>query len=451
MAGRIGRVGCALSLAGVLLAPSGVLAATDGELCESAKLKAAGTFAQCRGKADSVDAKSPDATKRQASYDKCEANLAKAYAKAENKYGAECPTVGDVTDVRDYLSQCTDDVGAATQPGGGVPDYVVDLAACSTSLSSTQAQLTTCTGDEATCQSSLATAQSGTSTAADVLAGKTFSSGAGLGATGTMPNVGAVTITPGATSQAIAAGYHDGSGTVAGDADLVAGNIVSGVSVFGVTGTATTGTTITNGLLKTGQTTSWGAGSDGAVRAGTAESFTDNGNGTVTDNRTGLTWEKKSDDDGIHDQDTFYTWGSAQTGLMDGTMVTTFLAALNTAPCFAGSCDWRIPNRAELLSITNLQTVAPAVSSPFNNNCGSVYVYPGVPGNPGCTVMSCSCTKTNNEADAWKSFYWSSSTVHSKPSTAWGVFFVTGDVGSVTKSSSGLYVGGYVRAVRGGL
>ena len=103
MAGRIGRVGCALSLAGVLLAPSRVLAATDGELCESTKLKAASTFAQCRGKVDSVDAKSPDAAKRQASYDKCEANLVKAYAKAENKYGTECPTVGDVTDVRDYL------------------------------------------------------------------------------------------------------------------------------------------------------------------------------------------------------------------------------------------------------------------------------------------------------------------------------------------------------------
>jgi hypothetical protein len=430
MAGRIGRVGCALSLAGVLLAPSMAIAATAGELCESAKLKAAGTFARCRGKADSTYAVKGDAVKRQAAYDKCEASLAKAYAKAENKHGAECPTVGDVTDVRDYLSQCTNDVGAATQPGGGVPDYVVELAACNTSL---------------------ATAQSGTSTAADVLAGKTFSAGAGLGATGTMPNVGAVTITPGATSQAISAGYHDGSGTVAGDADLVAGNIVSGVSVFGVTGTATTGTTITNGLLRTGQTTSWGAGSDGAVQAGTASSFTDNGNGTVTDNRTGLIWEKKSDDGGIHDQDTVYTWGSAQTGLMDGTMVTTFLAALNTAPCFAGSCDWRIPNRAELLSITNLETFAPAVSSAFNSNCGAVYGFGNFPSNPGCTVTSCSCTKTFNEADAWKSFYWSSSSNNSNASTAWGVYFVTGDVGIATKSSSGLYVGGYVRAVRGGL
>lgn len=50
----------------------------------------------------------------------------------------------------------------------------------------------------------------------------------------------AATITPGTSSQTIAAGtYLTGTQTIAGDADLVAGNIKSGVNIFGVNGTFT--------------------------------------------------------------------------------------------------------------------------------------------------------------------------------------------------------------------
>jgi len=45
-----------------------------------------------------------------------------------------------------------------------------------------------------------------------------------------------VAITPGTSAQAISAGYHNGSGSVAGDANLVAANIKAGVTIFGVTG-----------------------------------------------------------------------------------------------------------------------------------------------------------------------------------------------------------------------
>lgn len=77
----------------------------------------------------------------------------------------------------------------------------------------------------------------GDATAANVLSGKVFSSqSAGVGITGTMPNRGAVTITPGATNKTIVAGYHNGSGYVVGDANLVAANIKSGVNIFGVAG-----------------------------------------------------------------------------------------------------------------------------------------------------------------------------------------------------------------------
>ena len=59
-------------------------------------------------------------------------------------------------------------------------------------------------------------------------------------------------------------------------------------------------------LPTTGQTACWdstgapisctGTGHDGDTQTGAPFSFTDNGDGTITDNRTGLMWEKLSDD-----------------------------------------------------------------------------------------------------------------------------------------------------------
>lgn len=56
--------------------------------------------------------------------------------------------------------------------------------------------------------------------------------------TGAIPSQNATTITPGTSAKtAISAGtYAAGAATVAGDANLVAGNIKEGVSIFGVTG-----------------------------------------------------------------------------------------------------------------------------------------------------------------------------------------------------------------------
>lgn len=81
----------------------------------------------------------------------------------------------------------------------------------------------------------------GNAGAADVLSGKTFSNGSASGLTGTIPDNGATVYTPGTADQAVTAGYHNGSGKVAGDADLVAANIKYGTKIFGVTGTFTIG------------------------------------------------------------------------------------------------------------------------------------------------------------------------------------------------------------------
>lgn len=66
--------------------------------------------------------------------------------------------------------------------------------------------------------------------AANVLTGTTIA-----GTAGTMPNEGAVTITPGSTAQAIPAGYHNGSGTVPAVV-VPAANVLTGTTIAGTAG-----------------------------------------------------------------------------------------------------------------------------------------------------------------------------------------------------------------------
>ena len=199
-----------------------------------------------------------------------------------------------------------------------------------------------------------------------------------------------------------------------------------------------------------GQTTSSGPGSDGNVRAGAALSYADNGDGTITDNNTGLTWEKKDGSRGIHDQDNKYTWGLRYGEYtMNGTMVTEFLAALNTPPCFAAHCDWRIPNVRELHSIVAYYGLSPAVATgpTIPPTSGAVfynlYGCGRVDGAGGCTDLTrpdCTCTA--------RAEYWSSSTGPrpSEISRAWYVDFADGGVGNEDKAATLA-----VRAVHGGL
>lgn len=215
----------------------------------------------------------------------------------------------------------------------------------------------------------------------------------------------------------------------------------------------------------TGQTTSYVAGDDGDIRAGAPLKYRDNGDGTVTDENTNLMWEKKDQAvGGLHNWDNTYPWqgtcsnnattvcgtdadcSSGGTCTVSGGKMTIFqwVAQLNTPPCFAHHCDWRIPNVKELQSIVDYQTYLPPVTAAFNNNCAS-----------GCTVdgadntSECSCTQSVGPS---KGYYWSSSTYAPSPIVlppgsllAWGVLFGDGDVLSAGKTDDD-----YVRAVRCG-
>lgn len=109
-------------------------------------------------------------------------------------------------------------------------------------------------------------------------------------------------------------------------------------------------------LPRTGQTACWdsngnpiacaGTGQDGEKQTGVAlpaPRFTDNGNGTIRDNLTGLVWLKKAncfaDQDWTHALDKVKTLASGACGLTDGSK--------------AGG--WRLPNRKEMLSLLNRQ------------------------------------------------------------------------------------------------
>jgi len=186
-------------------------------------------------------------------------------------------------------------------------------------------------------------------------------------------------------------------------------------------------------LLKTGQASCFddtgaaipcsGTGQDGDVQAGLAPSHTDNGDGTVTDNHSGLMWEKKSRDGGLHDMFLNVSWSDAFAHVQN----------LN-ATSFAGYNDWRLPNINELIGLVDFGTQAPAVSSAFNTKCTL-----------GCTVTTCSCT-----SGAYH--YWSSTS--GNPPMALAVSFYDGTVQAWWKSGDSPWYDPdlpvYARAVRGG-
>jgi hypothetical protein len=215
-------------------------------------------------------------------------------------------------------------------------------------------------------------------------------------------------------------------------------------------------------VLATGQTTKYAAGDDGDLKKGALLSYSDNGDGTITDNNTGLVWEKKVAGDGytsstdLHDVDNYYLWTGicsgngyvecdadadcptgqtchATDGQGTGMTIFRWVAALNAAN-FAGHDDWRIPNVNELLSIVHYGDFDPPIHPAFRGaNCAGR-----------CTDIAsaaCSCTQLSDA-------YWSSTTSAGNPHEAWSVWFRYGlDFWSFKNGDSGKR---YIRAVRGG-
>jgi len=123
--------------------------------------------------------------------------------------------------------------------------------------------------------------------------------------------------------------------------------------------------------------------------------YTDNGNGTITENNTLLTWQKDDDD-------TTRTWEQAL-GYCEGLTL-------------AGYTDWRLPNIKELHYLVDSATYNPAIDTT---------AFPSSKAAP----------------------YWSSTTIASASSFAWFVDFYYGYAGAPYSDKTGSY---YVRCLRSG-
>ncbi|MDM8565681.1 DUF1566 domain-containing protein [Candidatus Halobeggiatoa sp. HSG11] len=119
-------------------------------------------------------------------------------------------------------------------------------------------------------------------------------------------------------------------------------------------------------LPKTGRTINYATGDDGDLKVGTAwpnPRFSDNSNGTVTDNLTGLIWLK--------DANCTETLGgidpTATSNQLTWADSFTWIAALASGDCgltdSSSVGDWRLPNRVELESLLNLEYSSPSLSN----------------------------------------------------------------------------------------
>jgi len=147
----------------------------------------------------------------------------------------------------------------------------------------------------------------------------------------------------------------------------------------------------------------------------------------VKDNVTGLIWEVKTDDSGLHDKDWYYSWyepdttknggyaGYQNSGSCSGSACDTYayIQAVNAAG-WCGYNDWRLPTVDELSDIASLDRYNPAIDTDYFPNTQS----------------------------AW---YWSSSPVAISGDDAWDVYFDNG--GSSWGIKGNRY---YVRLVRSG-
>lgn len=150
----------------------------------------------------------------------------------------------------------------------------------------------------------------------------------------------------------------------------LAGQVLAGRTYWGLGTGARWGTFVGTRpftpLPRTGQTTSYEPGDDGDLEQGEAwpnPRFSVNGDGTVTDNLTGLIWLQNADCFGGA------SWSQALSNANN-------LAAGNcglTDGSTAG--DWRLPNLRELYSLNDFSQIGPALPAdhPFTNVSNNDY------------------------------------------------------------------------------
>ncbi len=162
-------------------------------------------------------------------------------------------------------------------------------------------------------------------------------------------------------------------------------------------------------VSRTGQSTSYSAGDDGDLEKGVASPsprFTNNGDGTVTDNLTGLVWLRNAGCYGRSNWNTSLVivkqlaGGSGRCSLLDDSL----------------EGEWRLPNLKELSSLVNSGYKEPALS-----NAASTDIW-----KPYDAFVNVKSTVR----------YWSSSTRRGNQEHGWYVDFSYGQIDTSNKSTS---------------
>jgi len=112
-------------------------------------------------------------------------------------------------------------------------------------------------------------------------------------------------------------------------------------------------------VWKTGQVTSYRPGDDGELQEGFSwpiPRFFTGSTATTTDNLTGLVWARDVDTPAV---------GSCAGGIKTWQEALDYIACLNSSS-YAGSSDWRLPNRKELMSLIDRSQLSPALPSSHN-------------------------------------------------------------------------------------
>jgi hypothetical protein len=455
------------------LATAAHAAQAPGQKCQSSKNQEAGKYASCLSKAEAKLLKtegSCSVTTATDCYDdgdcpmgeSCTKDLTKyaaAVTKCEDKFEGKWATL--TTKAADALDPCPDGLlaeeikevvdehvanvaaGLAGEGLSSCGDELLtcdsDLTSCETDLGTTEGELTTCETDLGTAETELVTCEGDLTTCDGNL------------------TVCDTDLTTCEGDLVVALECGDGGIDAGEDCDL--GNLNGG---------SCAGEGFAGGVLRCGAGCVYDTSECYATR------FEDNGDGTITDNDTGLMWEKKVKLDStldlanLQDADNYYRWsgtcsvttskrcqpdaaseaaclagvegdptGCSQCTGGEGTCTVTpngtiwqMVAALNTAN-YGGHNDWRVPTRLELEGILDLADMTPpVVNVAFQGaSCGAV-----------CTDVNdpaCSCTQSYD--------YWSASTYAPSPILAWVVNFSDGFVDFSSKTNDL-----YVRAVRSG-
>ena len=437
------RIMTALVSGAAVFFMTGAAMAVDPETkCESSKLKETGKYSSCRLK---VEARSVARGLAESDYSKCETKFNDKWLQIQSLASGQCANEGDAATIDQQTADYASSI--ASQLAGGVPtDCPGELAQCSADLDLCLTAEGLCTADLTQAQSDLSTCNSSlTQSQLDYLQCDSDLSLCLLDELTCQTE-----LTQSETDLSVCAGERDTCdgllatcipersnclndlstcettlGSCPDDLLLAESDLVTCQNSVGQCAQTLAACQVTPAtFLATGQTTSYAANDDGALQLGAPLAYVDNGDGTITDLNTGLMWEKKDRNGGLHQYTSTYNWTTA---------MGTWLNNVNNegGVGFAGYTDWRIPNVRELQSIIDYSKLSPAHDEIFGNiNCVT-----------SCYVTECSCT---NGGSHWTSTRYANGGSNSSDTYTWFVNMNDGSH-SITRNTSFAYI----RAVRG--